>query len=293
MVRRLFIAVAAVLALSLSLRAAIEQPTPTQDLRLWYRQPAANWNEALPIGNGRLGAMVFGGVADERLQLNEDTVWAGEKRDRLNPAGPAAVAEVRRLLFAGKAVEAEALADKAIIATPRRMPPYQPLGDLKLHFPAGGTATAYQRALDLDSAIAGVTFVIDGTTYTREVFSSAVDQAIVVRLTKSGPGKIGFTATLSREMSATTRAVGRDRIVMEGQALPDPKSARQAEERKTGVRFAAALQAVPEGGRVRTDGEGLVVEDADAVTLVLTAATEIKTRRPLVEAAEKSAAAVA
>jgi alpha-L-fucosidase 2 len=263
------------------------------DLRLWYRQPAANWNEALPIGNGRLGAMVFGGVADERLQLNEDTVWAGERRDRLNPAGPAAVAEVRRLLFAGKAVEAEALADKAIIATPRRMPPYQPLGDLGLHFTAGGQATAYQRELNIGTAIARVSFAIEGTTYTREVFSSAVDQAIVVRLTKAGPGKIGFTAKLSREISATARAAAPNRIVMEGQALPDPKSERQANERKTGVHFAAALQAVPENGRVRTDGDGLVVEDADAVTLILTAATEIKTKGPLAAAAEKTAAAAA
>jgi hypothetical protein len=109
-----------------------EATQPDQDLLLWYREPATNWNEALPIGNGRLGAMVFGGVVSERLQLNEDTIWAGEKRDRLNPAGPAAVAEVRRLLLEGKAPEAEALADKAIIATPRRIPPYQPLGDLKL-----------------------------------------------------------------------------------------------------------------------------------------------------------------
>src|SRR5439155_13073013 len=103
--------------------------------------PAASWNEALPIGNGRLAAMVFGGVSEERLQLNEDTVWAGERRDRLNPAGPAAVTEVRRLLAEGKAVEAEALADKAIIATPRRMPPYQSLGDLHLAFASGGAAT--------------------------------------------------------------------------------------------------------------------------------------------------------
>ena len=86
---------------------------------LWYRSPAAEWNEALPIGNGRLGAMVFGGIADERIQLNEDTVWAGEKRDRINPAGPAAIPEIRRLLFAGKPAEAEALADKAVIAVPR------------------------------------------------------------------------------------------------------------------------------------------------------------------------------
>src|SRR6266511_1866450 len=107
------------LLLSLTLVGyAQERPPRGNDQRpettMWYRHPAENWNEALPIGNGRLGAMVFGGVGEERLQLNEDTVWAGEKRDRLNPAGPAAVAEVRRLLFAGKAVEAEALADKAI-----------------------------------------------------------------------------------------------------------------------------------------------------------------------------------
>ena len=268
----------------------IEEKT---DLRLWYRQPAANWNEALPIGNGRLGAMVFGGVTDERLQLNEDTVWTGERRDRLNPAGPAAVTEVRRLLAEGKAVEAEALADKAIIATPRRMPPYQPLGDLGLHFTAPGSAESYRRELDLATAIARVTFSAGGTTFTREVFSSAIDQAIVVRLTKSGPGRIGFTAKLSREMSATSRAAAPNRIVMEGQALPDPKSERQANERKTGVHFAAALQAVTENGRVRTDGDGLVVEDADAATLILTAATEIKTKGPLAAAAEKTAVAAA
>jgi alpha-L-fucosidase 2 len=264
-----------------------------QDLRLWYRQPAANWNEALPIGNGRLGAMVFGGVADERLQLNEDTIWVGEKRDRLNPAGPAAVTEVRRLLAEGKAPEAEALADQAIIATPRRMPPYQPLGDIALHFTTGGSPTGYQRELDLTTAIARVTFAAGGTTYTREIFSSAVDQAIVVRLTKRGPGRIGFTAKLSREASATTRAAAPNRLVMEGQAIPDRRNARQSDERDTGVRFAAALQAMADGGRVRSDGDALVVEDAGAVTLVLTAATDVKTHGPLAAAAEKAVAAVA
>src|SRR5258705_6592826 len=233
-----------VLAFLLPTKGGSHESQQQSDLRLWYRQPAANWNEALPIGNGRLGAMVFGGVADERLQLNEDTVWAGEKRDRMNPAGPAAVVEVRRLLLAGKAVEAEALADKAIIATPRRMPPYQPLGDLKLRFSTSGGASGYQRELDLANAIARVRFTINGTTYTREVLSSAVDQAIVVRLTKSGAGKIGFTATLSREMSATSRAGGPDRIVMEGHARPDPKSDPQAGERKTRLHFASVLQAV-------------------------------------------------
>src|SRR3954470_12125512 len=148
-----------VLALvTLSTPGAVQRPAPQRALRLWYTHPAANWNEALPIGNGRLGAMVFGGVEQEHLQLNEDTVWAGEKRDRLNPAGPEAVKEVRRLLAEGKAVEAEALADKAISATPRRMPQYQTLGDLTLDFAAAGTATDYERQLDLTEATTRVRF---------------------------------------------------------------------------------------------------------------------------------------
>src|SRR3954467_10858532 len=159
-----------VLALvTLSTPAALERPAPPRDLRLWYTHPAANWNEALPIGNGRLGAMVFGGVQQEHLQLNEDTVWAGEKRDRMNPAGPAAVKEVRRLLAEGKAVEAEALADKAIIATPRRMPPYQTLGDLTLGFSQDQAAVEYERELDLRDAISRVRYRAGRTTFTREV----------------------------------------------------------------------------------------------------------------------------
>src|SRR5689334_17759781 len=173
-----------------------DQIASTNELRLWYRQPAANWNEALPIGNGRLGAMVFGGVEDERLQLNEDTVWAGEKRDRINPAGPAAVKEARRLLAEGKAAEAEALVDKAIIATPRRLPPYQPLGDLALAFTHTVRASNYERELDLHNAVVRVRYTVEDTIFTREVFASAVDQAIVVRLTRSGPARINVSARL-------------------------------------------------------------------------------------------------
>jgi alpha-L-fucosidase 2 len=263
------------------------------DLRLWYRQPAANWNEALPIGNGRLGAMVFGGVESERLQLNEDTVWAGEKRVRMNPAGPAAVPEIRRLLFAGKAVEAEALADKALIGVPRRMPPYQPLGDLTMSFTGVTGASHYQRQLNLADATTRVSYAAGGTLYAREAFSSAADQAIVIRLTKDGPGTIGFTAKLSRERDAIARADGPNRIVMEGQAIVDPKSTRHADERRTGVRFAATLQAAAEGGRVRTEGDALIVEGAGAVTLLLTAATDVRAAQPVEASATALAAAAA
>src|SRR5262245_53217947 len=115
--------------------APAEAKTSDRSNLIWYRQPAETWNEALPLGNGRLGGMVFGGVQSERLQLNEDTVWAGEKRDRNNPEGARGIAEVRRLLLSGKVKEAEALAEKSILSIPRRLPPYQTLGDLRLRFP--------------------------------------------------------------------------------------------------------------------------------------------------------------
>jgi alpha-L-fucosidase 2 len=262
-------------------------------LRLWYRQPAANWNEALPIGNGRLGAMVFGGVERERLQLNEDTIWAGEKRDRLNPAGAAAVPEIRRLLFDGKAVEAEALADKAMIAVPRRMPPYQPLGDLVIDFAPAAAAADYVRVLDLNEAVGRVRYTIGGSFYTRETFASAVDGAIVLRFAMSGGARLNFRATLSRERDAVTRAAGPARLLMEGQALVDAGSNRYTGERQTGVRFAAALQAVTDDGRARIDGSTLVVEEASAVTLLLTAATEVRHADFAAEAEREVAAAAA
>jgi alpha-L-fucosidase 2 len=237
--------------------------------------------------------MVFGGVEEERLQLNEDTVWAGEKRNRLNPAGPEAVKEVRRLLAAGQAVQAEALVESSVIGRPRRMPPYQPLGDLGLTFRHTVPASGYQRELDLREAIVRVRYTVDDTIFTREVFSSAVDQAIVVRLTKTGPAKIDFTAQLSRLRDATAHADGSARILLEGQAIVDPASTRHAEEAKTGVRFAAALQALPQGGTVRTDGSALVVADADAVTLVLTAATNVRHTAPADAAVRALAPAVA
>ena len=264
-----------------------------QDLRLWYQQPAANWNEALPIGNGRLGAMVFGGIAAEHLQLNEDTVWAGEKRDRMNPAGPAAVKEVRRLLAEGKAAEAEALADKAIIATPRRMPPYQPLGDLTIDFDGPSASREYRRELDLSTAIARVRYTVDGTTFTREIFSSAPDQAIVVRLTKSGPAPLSFSASLSRVRDAVSRAAGPDRMLMEGQAIVDPASNRYPDERKVGVRFAAMLQVSAQGGQTGVEDNRLVVRGADAATLMLTAATTIRAADPAAAARQALTAAAA
>ncbi len=142
---------------------------PQELLSLWYRRPAQKWEEALPVGNGRLGAMIFGGVETERLQLNEDTFWAGGPYDPNNPDAPALLPQVRQLIFDGKAKEATDLADKMMSRLLRQMS-YQPIGDLLLDFPGASEATDYHRDLNLDTAVATTTFIRDGAKFTREVF---------------------------------------------------------------------------------------------------------------------------
>ena len=249
-----------------------------ESMRLWYRQAAAGWNEALPIGNGRLGAMVFGGVQTERIQLNEDTIWAGEKRDRNNPQAGANLAEVRRLLFAGKPKEAEILAEKTIVSIPKRMPPYQPLGDLMIRFRGQQEAREYVRELDLDSAIARVTYQAGDTRFTREVFSSAVDQVIVIRLTSDKPGRLSFATTLTREQDSKTRTIDPDRVVIEGEAIA--RGERHELERKVGVKFAGRLQVFSEGGRVSASVNDVSVEGASAATMLFAAATSFRCENP-------------
>lgn len=241
---------------------------------LWYRQPAQTWTEALPVGSGRLAAMVFGGVGSERIQINEDTIWAGEKRDRNNPQAASNLAEVRRLLFAGKPREAEVLAERTIISIPRRMPPFQPLGDLQLRFMDHDAPGDYIRELDLDTGIARVSYRAGGVTYTREVFATAVDRVLVVRLTSDRPGRLSFAATLSRTQDSRTRAVSANRVEIEGEAIA--RDARHDQERKVGVKFLGALKIKLEGGTARVEGSEVVVDRANAVTLLFTAATNVR-----------------
>jgi alpha-L-fucosidase 2 len=255
---------------------------------LWYRQPASKWTEALPIGNGKLGAMVFGAVSDERIQLNEGTVWAGEKRNRNNPAGYGALAEVRRLLIAAKPAEAEALAERDMMAVPIRMPPYQTLGDLVLAF-GEQEPTEYRRELDLNTAIVKVTYRAGGSLYTREIFASAPGQAIVMRLTCSRGGRISFRAGLSREQDATSKALGTDAIAMDGKAVARDPS--HDPEGTAGVRFHAVLATIADGGRTLTEGSELLVDHANSVTLVLTAATNFEVASPEEICASRLAAA--
>ena len=247
--------------------------------RLWFNHPAQEWRDAFPVGNGRLGAMVFGEPIHERIQLNEETIWVGEERDRNNPNAAEGIRRVRELLFEGKVKEAEALAMKDVIAVPTRMPYYQTLGDLHLNFDGITDTSQYRHELDLDSAIVTTRFVSNGVTFVREVFSSAPDQVIVVRLTASAPGKLSFTAALDRPANATTEVVGSKRLVMTGQALPvKPTTDPATQERQAGVRFRSEMVALNRGGRVSAADNALKVEGATEVTLLLCAATEIRTQ---------------
>ena len=269
MKRRTFLLLSALGALPKSIKAIIQtnrRTTPDSsywsNLRLWYRQPAKDWNEALPIGNGTLGAMVFGNVKSERIQLNEDSIWAGERRNRINSLARTNLAEVRRLLFAGKPNEAEELAERTMIAVPKRLPPYQPLGDLLLDFDHDN-AVDYKRELDLDTGIVRVSYTVGDTRFTREIFAA---QTITCRLTANKPGQISFSATLRREQDATVR-VDRDRLVMTGEAIV--RDERHKDERKVGTKFCGILKVLREGGRQRFDVNNLIVEGANAVTIVV------------------------
>ncbi len=177
---------------------AADPPTPGA-LTLWYRQPASEWVEALPVGNGRLGAMVFGGTASERIQLNEDTVWSGGGTRPLIPASIAGeLPEIRQLFFDGKYREGEARAANTMLAVPDAGGSYQTLGELTLDSNVHGDAVDYRRSLDLDSGIALTTYTVDGVRYRREVFASAPDQAIVVRVAADRAGAVSLDAALVR-----------------------------------------------------------------------------------------------
>ncbi|HXS93946.1 MAG TPA: glycoside hydrolase family 95 protein [Candidatus Limnocylindrales bacterium] len=260
-------------------------PLSAADPVLWYRHPASRWADALPIGNGRLGGMVFGGIAKERIALNEDTIWNGKKRDRVNPEALKALPEVRRLLFEGKVKEAEVLEEQKMMGIPNRQPPYQPLGDLNIEFAGLDNAQDYRRELNLATGVARVSYRVGEAACTREIFSSVPDQAIVVRLSCDKPGQVTFRATLTRSQDAQTATAAPDRVILAGEAVahtnfwitpnltPEKRKAETDQVEPSGVKFRGVLRAVNEGGKLAISGNDLVVTGANAATLLLVAAT--------------------
>jgi alpha-L-fucosidase 2 len=253
-----------------------------QPYLVWYANPAREWVEALPVGTGRLGAMVFGGPSVETLQLNEDTLWAGSPYDPNNPDALAALPEVRRLVFDGKYREAEDVAQARMMGRPLCQMPYQVLGNLEMAFPGMESFEGYRRELCLDTAVARTTFASGGAVFEREVFASPVDQVIVVRLTADRPGRIAFDASLTTPQNATVEALDPSAgvpsaghvLVMRGTNL----GAYGVEGR---LRFEARACVLPTGGSCRTEGRAIRVRDADSVIAVIAAATSYKSFRDI------------
>ena len=235
--------------------------TDTNNLVLWYQKPAEAWTDALPIGNGRLGAMVFGGVKRERIQLNEETLWDGGPRDTNNPNALEALPKVQQLLFDDKNEEATKLAGETMLGVPERIKSYQSLGDLFLEFSHDGDPTEYRRELNLNTGIAKTTYRCGDVNFSREVFATAVDNLIVVRIESGTAGQLAFDIAITREQDATVEAIAANILRLDGQCGND------------GMYFSVYLQVQIEGGKVQSENDQLAVRDANRVTLLLAAAT--------------------
>ena len=271
---------------------AITPPVNGQN-QLWYQQPAKRWTEALPLGNGRLGAMIFGGVSDEHIQFNESTLWTGQPneyqhegavnflapmRDRLN-AGRAlereaaaldkeskkAEADEKRKAARAKQKEAEDIGGKEFMSVPVRQKTYQAFGDLRISVPASTNFTDYRRDLDLDSAVARLTYRAGDTTFTRECFATFPDQVIVWRVAADKKNAVNFTAKLdSLHKSAQTAKRDGQQLALFGQV------------EEGGVKFEARIQVRADGGQVTVNDQSIIVENANSATLILAAATSYK-----------------
>jgi len=250
-----------------------------QNMKLWYRQPAQDWTQALPVGNGRLGAMVFGGTEHERLQFNEDTLWTGEPHEYQHDGALEYLPTVRKLLFEGKQRQAEELAMDQMMSVPLRQEKYQPFGDLHLNFPTHDEQVNYRRELDIDSGLATVRYRIGQTNFTREVFSSFPGQVIVVRLSSDKAGQLTFTAKLdSPHPDTKTLVVNKNTLALRGQ-LQEYMNKRTKQKRPSVLKFEALLRATAKGGKLTVDSEKIDVVGADSVTLILAAATSFKDYR--------------
>ncbi len=250
--------------------------------RLWYREPAKLWVEALPVGNGRLGAMVFGGITHERIQFNEQTVWTGAPHDYAHHGAYRSLGRIRELLWAGKQKEAEDLATREFMSVPLRQSAYQAFGDVVLEFPGirEGEVREYRRELNLDTAVAAVEYRFHEVRYRREVFASHPAGVIVIRLTASQPGSLSFETTLKSAHepgSAVTARAGQGT----GAGRLPPEIAMPGGVAGGAIRFEARLVVRTDGGTVERKGEEpvWVVSGANSATLILAGATNFKNYR--------------
>lgn len=246
-------------------------------MKLWYRQPAEEWVEALPVGNGRLGGMVYGGIKREQIALNEETLWSGTKREAEREEPLRYLEESRRLIFAGRYSDAQAIIEEHMLGPTGNA--FQAMGDLELMMSHPSKVEDYRRELDLRTGLFRTEYVTGGVRFKREVFASAIDQVMVVRIEADQAGAIGLEAALTSRLNYCVEKCGVNRSILAGSApsLLDHEKEHSEDtvvyEESKGIRFQIHLQAISEGGDVESHGGRLVVKGANAVTLLLTAAT--------------------
>ena len=239
------------------------------DLDLWYTEPAEVWTEALPIGNGRLGAMIYGGISRDRLALNESTFYTGGPYQPINPDALGHLEQVRALIFAGKYPEAEAVAHDHMMAKPYLQTSYQPIGDVWITFHHPMDAADYRRALDLDTAVATTRYTSGGITFTRECFASAVSGVLIYRITADRPGAVFVDVALASPQPGEAQDSGAGRLTFTG-----------TNRRESGIagalRFAYQARVVATGGSVTEGSDVLRVRHADSAVVIVDAATSFR-----------------
>ncbi len=254
----------------------IEQKQFTPSSFMWYTKPATQWEDALPVGNGRLGAMVYGKTGEEIIQLNEDTYWSGGPYSTVVKGGHKVLPAVQKLVFEGELLKAHNLFGRHLMGYPVEQQKYQSLAELHLAFSKPDSVTNYKRWLNLEDATTGVSYTKGGVTYQREVFSSAPDQIIVIRITADKKGSINFSAILRGVRNQTHSNYATDYFQMNGYGKDGLKLTGKSADYmgvKGQLKYEAVLKAIPEGGKMFVDDATLTVENADAVTLYFVAAT--------------------
>ncbi len=243
-------------------------PAKAEELKLWYKQPARIWVEALPLGNSKMGVMVYGGTEVERLQLNEETMWGGSPYRNDNPEALQALPEVRKLIFENRNAEAQQLINRTFF-TARNGMPYQTIGSLLIEQPGHAEATRYSRELDLNRAVATTRYTVDGVTYQREVFASLADKVVRVHLTADRPGALSFTLRYETPLT-------RHEVFCQEKSLILTGNGEDHEGVKGVIRMETCTQVVNQGGTVKAEGDRLRVENADEVTLYVVSATNFR-----------------